>query len=41
MHNIEERGRQASVDRFAHEHIAVGILIKRYRRIPLRIQRVA
>jgi hypothetical protein len=25
MHNIAERGKQASVDGFAHEHIAAGI----------------
>ncbi len=28
MANSEERGRQASVDGFAHEHIVVGILMK-------------
>ena len=26
MHNIAERGKQASVDGFAHEHIAAGIV---------------
>ena len=26
----EERGRQASIDGFAHEHIALGILMKKY-----------
>ncbi len=30
MHNIAERGKQASVDGFAHEHIAAGILMKKY-----------
>ena len=33
MHNIAERGRQASVDGFAHEHIAAGILMKRYENV--------
>ena len=28
MVDSEKRGRQASVDGFAHEHIVVGILIK-------------
>lgn len=31
MDNTEERGRQASVDGFAHEHIAAGILTKENR----------
>ncbi|MYG08068.1 hypothetical protein F4167_15925 [Candidatus Poribacteria bacterium] len=35
MHNIAERGRQASVDGFAHEHIAAGILMKRYQNVSL------
>lgn len=35
MVNIEERGRQASVDGFAHEHIAAGILMKRYQNVSL------
>ena len=35
MANIEERGRQASVDGFAHEHIAAGILMKRYQNVSL------
>ena len=35
MLKIEERGRQASVDGFAHEHIAAGILMKRYRNVSL------
>ena len=32
---IQERGRQASVDGFAHEHIVVGILMKRYQNVSL------
>ena len=35
MVNIEERGRQSSVDGFAHEHIAAGILMKRYQNVSL------
>ena len=35
MGNEEERGRQASVDGFAHEHIVVGILMKRYQNVSL------
>ena len=35
MVNVEERGRQASVDGFAHEHIAAGILMKRYQNVSL------
>ena len=35
MVNIEERGRQASVDGFAHEHIAAGILMKRHQNVSL------
>ena len=35
MVNIEEKGRQASVDGFAHEHIAAGILMKRYQNVSL------
>ena len=35
MLKIEERGRQASVDGFAHEHIAAGILMKRYQSVSL------
>lgn len=35
MLKIEERGRQASVDGFAHEHIAAGILMKRYQNVSL------
>lgn len=30
-----ERGRQASVDGFAHEHIVVGILMKKYQNVSL------
>ena len=35
MTNDEERGRQASVDGFAHEHIVVGILMKKYQNVSL------
>lgn len=35
MANIEEIGRQASVDGFAHEHIVVGILMKKYQNVSL------
>ncbi len=35
MANTEERGRQASVDGFAHEHIVAGILMKRYQNVSL------
>jgi len=31
----EDRGRQASVDGFAHEHIVVGILMKKYQNVSL------
>lgn len=31
----EEKGRQASVDGFAHEHIVVGLLMKRYQNVSL------
>ena len=33
--NKEERGRQASVEGFAHEHIVVGILMKKYQNVSL------
>ena len=33
--NQEKRGRQASVDGFAHEHIVVGILMKKYQNVSL------
>ncbi|HPO61896.1 MAG TPA: hypothetical protein PK762_02295 [Candidatus Kapabacteria bacterium] len=33
--NNEERGRQASIDGFAHEHIVVGILMKKYQNVSL------
>jgi len=33
--NAEERGRKASVDGFAHEHIVVGILMKKYQNVSL------
>lgn len=35
MDNTEERGRQASVDGFAHEHIVAGILMKKYQNVSL------
>ncbi len=35
MANTEDRGRQASVDGFAHEHIVVGILMKKYQNVSL------
>jgi hypothetical protein len=35
MQNPEQRGRQASVDGFAHEHITAGILMKRYQNVSL------
>ncbi len=33
MVNTQDRGRQASVDGFAHEHIVVGILMKKYQNV--------
>jgi len=33
--NKEERGRQASVEGFAYEHIAAGILMKKYQNVSL------
>lgn len=35
MTNSEQIGRQASVDGFAHEHIVVGILMKKYQNVSL------
>ena len=35
MATREEIGRQASIDGFAHEHIVVGILMKKYRNVSL------
>ena len=35
MKLAEERGRQASIDGFAHEHIVVGLLMKRYQNVSL------
>jgi len=35
MPNNEEIGKQASIDGFAHEHIVVGILMKRYQNVSL------
>ncbi|MEW5816272.1 MAG: hypothetical protein AB1798_12855 [Spirochaetota bacterium] len=35
MSDSEKRGRKASVDGFAHEHIVVGILMKKYQNVSL------
>lgn len=35
MASSEERGRQASIDGFAHEHMVCGILMKRYQNVSL------
>ncbi len=35
MTEAEKRGRQAAISGFAHEHIAVGILMKRYGNVSL------
>ncbi len=35
MKIAEERGRQAAIDGFAHEHIVVGLLMKRYQNVSL------
>ncbi len=35
MQDSEQRGLQASVDGFAHEHIAAGMLMKKYRNVSL------
>jgi hypothetical protein len=35
MENSEDRGRQASIDGFAHEHIVAGILMKRFQNVSL------
>ncbi len=35
MSNSADRGRKASVDGFAHEHIVVGILMKKYQNVSL------
>lgn len=35
MSERAEKGKQASVDGFAHEHIAMGILMKRYQNVSL------
>ena len=35
MLNNEEIGKQASIDGFAHEHIVVGILMKKYQNVSL------
>jgi len=33
--DASERGKQASIDGFAHEHIVVGILMKKYKNVSL------
>ena len=33
MTDAEKRGRDAAISGFAHEHIAAGILMKRYGRL--------
>jgi len=35
MESSEDRGRQASIDGFAHEHIVAGILMKKYQNVSL------
>jgi hypothetical protein len=35
MDNSEQRGRQASIEGFANEHIVAGILMKRYQNVSL------
>ena len=35
MTEAEKRGRDAAISGFAHEHIAVGILMKRYGNVSL------
>jgi hypothetical protein len=35
MESREDTGKQSSVDGFAHEHIAVGILMKKYQNVSL------
>lgn len=35
MSNAENRGRQASIEGFANEHIVVGILMKKYQNVSL------
>jgi hypothetical protein len=35
VEEIEKRGRQASINGFAHEHIVAGILMKRYHNVSL------
>lgn len=35
MKIAEESGRQASIDGFVHEHIVVGLLMKRYQNVSL------
>lgn len=35
MSDVEKRGRDAAISGFAHEHIAVGILMKRYGNVSL------
>jgi len=35
MNEREELGRQASIDGFAHEHVVVGLLMKKYQNVSL------
>ncbi len=35
MESSEDRGRQASIDGFAHEHMVCGILMKKYQNVSL------
>lgn len=35
MNDTTKKGKQASVDGFAHEHIAVGLLMKKYQNVSL------
>lgn len=35
MRDAQKRGRQAAINGFAHEHIVVGILMKRYQNVSL------
>ena len=32
---LADKGRQASIDGFAHEHIVVGVLMKKYQNVAL------
>lgn len=35
MNTAEDKGRQASIDGFAHEHIVAGLLMKKYQNVSL------